>query len=114
AALMSVETAVIGPVLGWLIDRLGEHRLIRVGIVIFGLGLIAMGTVDSLAAFYAAVLMIALGTSLAGYFPINVAIIHWFERRRARALSTVGLGMALGGIFVPVVAASMAAFGWRA
>lgn len=114
AALQSVETALIGPLLGWLIDRLGEHRLIRVGIVIFGLGLILMGTVDTLAGFYGAVLMIALGTSLAGYFPINVGIIHWFERKRARALSTVGLGMALGGIFVPVVAASMAAFGWRA
>lgn len=114
AALQSVETALIGPLLGWLIDRLGEHRLIRVGIVIFGLGLIVMGTVDTLAGFYGAVLMIALGTSLAGYFPINVGIIHWFERKRARALSTVGLGMALGGIFVPVVAASMAAFGWRA
>jgi MFS family permease len=114
AALQSVETALIGPVLGWLIDRFGPQRLIQTGVVIFGTGLIALGQVDTLAGFYAAVVMIALGTSLSGYFPVNVAIIHWFERKRARALSIVGLGLALGGIVVPVVAAAMQTFGWRA
>lgn len=114
AALQSVETAIIGPLLGWLCDRLGAHRLIRVGVLIFGLGLILLGLVDSLAAFYGAVIVIALGTSLAGYFPINVAIIQWFERKRARALSAVGMGLALGGLFVPLVAFSIVTFGWRA
>jgi MFS family permease len=114
AALQSVETALIGPILGWLIDRFGPQRLIQAGVMIFGAGLIALGQVDTLAGFYAAIVVIALGTSLSGYFPINIAIIHWFERRRARALSIVGLGLALGGVFVPVVAASMQAYGWRA
>ncbi len=114
AALQSVETAIIGPLLGWLIDRIGPHRLIQAGVIVFGLGLIAMGLIDTLSGFYAAVIVIALGTSLCGYFPINVAIIHWFERKRARALSAVGLGLALGGVFVPVVASAMVAFGWRA
>jgi MFS family permease len=81
---------------------------------IFGAGLIALGCIQTLPQFYAAVIVIALGTSLCGYFPLNVAIIHWFERKRARALSTVGLGLALGGVFVPVVASSMVLFGWRA
>ncbi len=114
AALQSVETAIIGPVLGWLIDRLGAPRMIRWGIWIFGLGLIALGCVQTLPQFYGAVAIIALGTSLCGYFPLNIAVIHWFERKRARALSAMGLGLALGGVFVPVVAASMVAFGWRA
>jgi MFS family permease len=114
AALQSVESALIGPALGWLVDRVGEHRLIQIGIVIFGLGLIAMGSVDTLAGFYGAVLLVALGSSLAGYFTINIALIHWFERQRARALSSAGLGLALGGLFVPVVAASITGFGWRA
>jgi MFS family permease len=114
AALQSVETALIGPILGWLVDRLGEHRLIRIGIVIFGLGMMTLGTVETLAGFYGAILMVALGTSLAGYFTINIAIIHWFERHRARALSAVGLGMALGGVIVPIIATSITIFGWRA
>ena len=36
------------------------------------------------------------------------------KKKRARALSTLTLGLALGGIFVPAVAWSMQQFGWRA
>ena len=58
-------------------------------------------------------LVIALGASMSGYFPLNIAIIHWFERKRARALSMSGLGLALGGILVPAVAWSIHHMGWR-
>ncbi len=113
AALMSLETAIIGPLVGWLVDRFGEGPVIRAGVVLFGLGLIALGMVDSLAAFYSAIAVCAVGMTLCGYFPVNVAIIHWFERYRARALSALGLGVGFGGILVPLVAALMQAFGWR-
>src|SRR6185503_1359108 len=52
--------------------------------------------------------------SLFGFFPLNVAIIHWFERKRARALSAMSIGLALGGVAVPLVAWSLLTFGWRA
>jgi sugar phosphate permease len=42
-----------------------------------------------------------------------VAIIHWFEKKRARALSAMSIGLACGGIFVPLVAHSITSFGWR-
>lgn len=113
AALMSLETAIIGPLVGWLVDRFGEGPVIRAGVVLFGLGLIALGMVDSLAAFYSAIAVCAVGMTLCGYFPVNVAIIHWFERYRARALSALGLGVGFGGVLVPLVAALMQAFGWR-
>lgn len=114
AALQSAETAIIGPLMGWLIDRIGPQRLIQIGVIVFGLGLIGLGFIQSLLGFYAAVLTIALGTSMCGYFPINVAIIHWFERKRGRALAGSSMGLALGGLMVPLVAACMLAFGWRA
>jgi len=114
ATLQPMEAAALGPMLGWLMDRFGPQGLIRLGIVIFGLGFMVLSQIDSLAGFYAAFLVIALGSSLCGFFPLNVAIIHWFERRRARALSSLSLGLALGGLFVPVVAWSMHTWGWRA
>jgi len=114
SALMSMETALIGPLIGWLVDRFGERSIIRSGVVIFGLGLMALGTVDSIAGYYWALAACAIGMTFCGYFPINVAVIHWFERYRARALSTVGLGVALGGVMVPLVAIFMQMFGWRA
>ncbi|MEN9772973.1 MAG: putative sialic acid transporter, partial [Pseudomonadota bacterium] len=114
AALQSVETAIVGPLVGWLIDRFGERRVIQLGVLFFGLGMMGLSQVETLLGFYIAAITIAFGTSLCGYFPINVAVIHWFEKKRGRALSSVGLGMALGGIMVPIVAASMQYFGWRA
>lgn len=114
AALQQMESAILGPVLGWFIDRFGPQGMIRAGIVVFGLGLMALSFTDSLGAFYAAFVVIALGASLCGFFPVNVALIHWFERWRARALSSLSLGIAFGGISVPAVAWSLQTYGWRA
>ncbi|MCG6950925.1 MAG: MFS transporter, partial [Betaproteobacteria bacterium] len=114
AALQPMEAAILGPALGWLMDRFGPQWMIRIGIVAFGLGFMLLSQIDSLAGFYGAFVVIALGSSLAGFFPLNVALIHWFEKKRARALSALSLGLAIGGIFVPVVAWSLHSFGWRA
>jgi sugar phosphate permease len=113
AILQPMEAALLGPALGWIMDRFGPQGMIRAGVVAFGLGFLLLGAIDSLPGFYAAFALIALGSSLCGFFPLNVAIIHWFEKKRARALSSLSLGLALGGVFIPVVAWSMQSFGWR-
>ncbi|MGH8518689.1 MAG: MFS transporter [Panacagrimonas sp.] len=113
AALQQMEVALLGPVLGWLIDRFGPKAFVRAGVVVFGLGLCLLSQVQSLPAFYGAFIVIALGSSLCGFFPLNVALIHWFERKRARALSAMSIGLAFGGIMVPLVASSLTTFGWR-
>ena len=113
AAMQPMESALLGPALGWIVDRFGPQGMIRLGVVAFGLGFIVLSQIDSLAGFYVAFIIIALGSSLCGFFPINVAIIHWFQVYRARALSSIGLGLALGGVFVPVIAWSIQTQGWR-
>ena len=114
AAIQQMESAILGPILGWFMDRFGPQGMIRVGIFVFGLGLILLSYSDHLPGFYASFVVIALGSSLCGFFPINVALINWFERYRARALSAMSIGLALGGISVPLVAWSLQTFGWRA
>lgn len=114
AALQPMEAAVLGPVLGWIIDRFGPQGMIRIGIVVFGIGFMLLSQIESLVGFYGAFLVIAFGSSLCGFFPINVAIIHWFEKKRARALSVLSFGLAIGGVFVPLVAWAMQTYGWRA
>ncbi len=114
AALQQMESALLGPVLGWFIDRFGPQGMIRAGVVVFGLGLMLLSRTESLGGFYAAFLMVALGASLFGFFPVNVALINWFERWRARALSSLSFGLAVGGTLVPLVAWSLQRFGWRA
>jgi sugar phosphate permease len=114
AALKSTEVAILGPVLGWAVDRFGAQGIVRAGIVTFGIGFMLLGQIETLAGFYAAFVVIALGSSMFSNSIVGVAIIHWFEKRRARALSALQFGSAVGGLFVFLVAASIQAFGWRA
>jgi sugar phosphate permease len=114
AALQQMESAIIGPILGWIMDRFGPQGVIRIGVLVFGGGFMLLSQIDTLLEFYGAFIVIALGSSMCGFFPINVALINWFERWRARALSALSLGLALGGMFVPAVGWSLVAFGWRA
>ena len=114
AALKSTEVAVLGPVLGWMVDRWGPQGIVRAGILLFGLGFILLGQIETLLHFYAAFVVLALGASMFSNSIVGVAIIHWFELRRARALSALQFGSAIGGLFVFLVAASVQAFGWRA
>ncbi|HZN22610.1 MAG TPA: MFS transporter [Burkholderiales bacterium] len=113
AALKSTESALLGPVLGWMIDRFGSQGMIRAGIVTFGIGFMLLSQVDSLMTFYGAFVIVALGSSMCSNFPISVTIIQWFEKRRARALSMMQFGSALGGMFVVLVGLSIQTFGWR-
>ena len=114
AALQSVEAAIIGPVLGWMMDRMGPQKMIRWGMVLFAAGLLLLSQVDSVGSFYASAILMAIGASLGGYFPLSVALVQWFEKFRARALSIMSLGLAMGGLVVPLMAWSMQQWGWRA
>jgi MFS transporter, OFA family, oxalate/formate antiporter len=113
AALKSVEVAALGPVLGWLVDRFGAQWIVRVGIVLFGIGFMLLSQIETLVQFYCAFVIVALGASMFSNFIVSVAIIQWFERKRARALSALQFGGAVGGLFVFLVAAAIQAFGWR-
>ncbi|MSQ70375.1 MAG: MFS transporter [Betaproteobacteria bacterium] len=113
AALQSAESALIGPVLGWIIDRFGPQGMVRAGVFTCGIGFMLLSQIDTLVGFYGAFMIIALGASLSGFFPLNIAVIHWFEKHRARALSMFSMGLAVGGVCVPVVAWSMQTYGWR-
>ncbi len=114
AALQQVEAALLGPIVGWFLDRFGPRGVLRTGTLMFGIGFILLSQIDSLLGFYGAFVVIAVGVSMSGFFPLNVALIQWFERKRARALSSLQFGLALGGMAVPVIAWSLTTHGWRA
>jgi MFS family permease len=113
AALKSTESALLGPVLGWLVDRFGSQHIVRAGVILFGIGFMLLSQTDTLAAFYAAFVVLALGASMCSNMVVSVAIIQWFEKRRARALSSSQFGAAVGGLFVFVVAWAIQTYGWR-
>ena len=113
AALQSVEGALLGPLLGWLVDRFGPRAMVQGGIVLLALGFLCFSQVDTMGGFYGAVLLIVVGGSFCGYFPFSVTLVHWFRQRRARALSLMSFGLALGGVSAPAVGWAMQTFGWQ-
>src|SRR6202165_6300532 len=96
AALHQMEAAILGPVLGWIIDRFGPQGLIRIGVVVFGVGFMLFSQVDTLLEFYGAFIVMAIGSRFCGFFPGQRALLPWVARWRARALSRPSLGRAFG------------------
>jgi sugar phosphate permease len=113
-SLMQVESGLVGPLQGWLIDRFGTRTIAQIGLVFFAVGFGLFSLVHSTLAFYAAFVVIAVGSSLAGWVTLSVAVSYWFYRRRATALGLVSAGHAMGGLLVPLVAWFLTTFGWRA
>ena len=111
--LLRIETGLLGPIQGWMIDRFGPRPVMRIGTLLFGAGLILLGQIQELWHLFAALTIIAMGTSLAGFLTVNTALANWFVRRRARAMSVTSIGFASGAVLAPVVAWSITEFGWR-
>ncbi len=110
AALMAGLTM---PVAGYLVDRVGARRLLLAGVTLVGGGFLVMSQIQALWQFYISASIIAVGMSLAGLPVCTVAIAHWFEKRRGRALGIVCAGEGASGIMVLVAALLIAVFEWR-
>jgi sugar phosphate permease len=113
SSLREMESGVIGPVQGMLLQRFGPRRICQIGIVIFASGFFLFSRIESLPAFFATFLVMAIGASLCGYLTLTYAGVQWFERRRATALSLMSVGGALGGLAVRATVVSMESLGWR-
>ena len=113
-ALARLESGLLGPVQGWMIDRYGPRAVIRWGLVIFGLGLIGFSQIESIIEFYVYFFFIALGTSLGGFLSVTTALVNWFSKHRAKALALSQFGFSFGGILVPITIFSLETVGWRA
>ena len=113
-SMARAESGIFGPIQGWLTDRFGPRALMRTGMLVFAAGFMLFSRLDGPVTFFATFFMMAVGASLGGYLPISVALVTWFRRRRALALSISGMGMSIGGLLTPLVVASLSHFGWRA
>lgn len=106
-------TALFNPAVGSALGRWGTRRVMRVGAIFTLIGYLVLATVETQVHFVVAMSIAALGMSLAGFIAITAALVQWFERKRARALSLQTMGMALGGFAGPLLVVGFNWFGWR-
>ena len=112
-SLARAESGFLGPLQGWMLDRFGPPAIMRVGLVIFGVGFMLFSQLNSPLTFYLTFFVISVGSSLGGPMAITVSIVNWFERRRATALGISQVGFAIGGLLVPLTVLAIEGWGWR-
>jgi len=112
-AVATVQSGLLGPIHGTLLDRFGVRRVMSVGLVVVAAGLLSLSVMTTLPTYYAAMLLTGLGLALSGFLSITTAIVPWFVRRRSTAVSLMSVGISLGGLLVPLVAAAVVGLGWR-
>ncbi|MEX2221480.1 MAG: MFS transporter [Candidatus Rokuibacteriota bacterium] len=103
-----------GLVSGFVSDHLGTRRVVLVGAVLLGLGLVLSSYVQQVWQFYVTFgLLVGAGVS-AFYVPLTVLAIKWFEGRRGMAAAVVSAGNGLGILaLAPLSRWLITEFDWR-
>ena len=114
-SLAQLEGSILGPLLGYLIDRLGPRRMVFIGLVITGLGFVLFSRTNNLLTFYVSYGLIMLGTAAGSWLPLMTVVNRWFIRKRGLAMAVAAEGSPLGGLLLlPVLAWAVTPshFGW--
>ena len=124
-SLARVEGAILGPIEGVLVDRIGTRRMVLIGYTMMGLGFIWLSQIDALGRlgllraltfsslderllhFYGAYMFVSLGTGLGGWLALIAMVNNWFNRRRSFAMACSMSGIHLGGLLVPALAVAI-------
>jgi len=103
-----------GVVSGFVSDRLGTRRVVLVGGIVLGLGLVLSSYVQQVWQLYVTFgLLVGAGVS-AFYVPLTVLAIKWFEGRRGTAAAIVSAGNGLGILaLAPLTRWLISEFDWR-
>ena len=115
-SLGQLEGSVAGPVVGFLVDRLGSRMAILSGMLVVGVGFVLFSLVSSLPMFYVSFAVIMLGASMGGWIPMMATLNKWFDRKRSFAMGIASSGFSLGGVaLIPILAWSVAPehIGWQ-
>jgi len=113
ASLRGVETGLLAPVVGMLIDRWGPRRIVFIGGCLTALGLFMLSRTTSLVSFYVSFALISTAMSTCTVTVLMTAISTWFRRKIGLAMSIVSCGFGAGGLVVFMMARLVDAYGWR-
>jgi len=106
---------LLGPIIGWLIQRFGPRRLILAGGVVMSLGLVLLAETTRWWHLYLAFGVIAsLGVSLGGWMPAVMLARGWFPDRVGTTIgiASSGIGVGIFGL-VPFAQFLIEQCGWR-
>ena len=113
-SLARIETAFLGPIEGYLVDKFGPRKMMLIGIPTMALGCLFISFCDSFAVFLIPFLLgLILGSSLGFASPLTTAVANWWHKKRGRAIGIMWLGHSLGSTAVPLYNLVIETFSWR-
>ncbi|MBN2187487.1 MAG: MFS transporter [Dehalococcoidia bacterium] len=113
ASLRGLEMGILAPFVGLLVDRWSPRKLVITGAIISALGLILLSYTSSLAMFYGAFILVAIGMSSCTMTVLMSAVANWFRRRIGTASGIAVSGFGFGGLLVPVIVRLIEVYQWR-
>jgi len=112
-SLRGFEMGLLAPFIGLLVDRWGPKRLIFGGALLICAGFLLLSRITSLAGFYGAFILIAMGMSTCSGTVLMTAITNWFRRKAGLAIGIVASGFGMGGLIVPLETWLIDSVEWR-
>lgn len=113
SAVTRVESGLLGPIQGWMIDRYGPRAMMRLGITITAIGMVLFSQLWDEASFIGFYIVLSIGTSMGGFMTVSVVVVTWFERQRSRAIGFMSMGFTMGALVSIAVGTVILDIGWR-
>jgi sugar phosphate permease len=113
SSLRGLETGALDPFVGVAADRWSARKLMFIGIIILSLGIICVSQSTSLAMFYGGFLILGLGSAIGVSMVPMTVIARWFKKNIGKASGIQATGVAIGGLFTPLLVSGIDAYGWQ-
>ncbi len=113
-SLRQLESGIISPVIGFLLDRFSARKLIFWSAIVGGLGFIGLGFTTGIVTFFVFFVVISLGASGVSHAVTwPVLISRWFRRNRGLATGIAVTGPIFGSPIVILNTQIEEVYGWR-
>ena len=113
-SLRQLESGIVSPAVGFLLDRFSARKLIFWSAVISGTGFIGLGFTTGVVTFFLFFVVISLGASGVSHAVTwPVIISRWFRRNRGLATGLAVTGPIFGSPLVILNTQIEEAYGWR-
>lgn len=114
-SLARAENGLLGPITGWLTDKLGVRPLMIAGTITAGVGYVLLSRTSTYAAFLVVYLfVVSLGGSTSFMQATTTALNMWFVRKRGITSAINSAAFRLGSAFmVPLLSIAVIRYGWE-
>ena len=113
SAFARAETALFGPVEGFILDKFGARKVMTIGFVVSAFGFYLLSSTTTVLSLYISYFFMSFGTAIAGWLPIITLMNAWFDKKKTFAMAMSMNGVHFAGWAAAVLAFSIQNYGIR-